>query len=77
MNVSLKRKAAATGALGSEEKRRRAPAQACTEHGDILILIAHIFHLSFNVAKPNRAKMIDRIQNRTITVLSFQPVNSK
>src|SRR2546423_135019 len=61
----------------SEEKRRSAPAQACTEHGDILIFVARVFHLSFRVANPNRAKMIDRIQKRTITVLSFQPVSSK
>ena len=62
------------GTFRSEEKRRRASAEACTEHGDILIFVARVFHLSFSVAKPNRAKMIDRIQNRTITVLSFQPV---
>jgi len=32
---------------------------------------------SFKVARPKNANMIERIQNRTITVFSFQPFNSK
>ena len=34
-------------------------------------------YLSFSVANPRSAKMADRIQNRTITVFSFQPLSSK
>ena len=32
---------------------------------------------SFKVANPSRANITDRIQNRTITVFSFHPFNSK
>ncbi len=34
-------------------------------------------YLSLSVANPSRAKMAERIQNRTITVFSFQPLSSK
>ena len=34
-------------------------------------------HRNFKVARPRSAKMIERIQNLTITVFSFQPLNSK
>ena len=34
-------------------------------------------YLNFSVASPSSAKMADRIQNRTMTVFSFQPVSSK
>ena len=31
------------------------------------------FYLNFSVARPSKAKMAERIQNRTMTVFSFQP----
>lgn len=34
-------------------------------------------YLSFRVARPRSAKMAERIQNRTMTVFSFQPLSSK
>ena len=37
----------------------------------------HKLYLSFSVASPSNAKTADRIQNRTMTVFSFQPLSSK
>ena len=63
--------------LRCEQQRRGAPAQPCSKHGYVLIFVASVVHRSFRVASPSKAKMIERIQKRTMTVVSFQPVNSK
>ena len=38
---------------------------------------AHGFYRSLRVARPKAANMMERIQNRTMTVFSFQPFSSK
>ena len=38
---------------------------------------SRVDHRSFKVARPNKAKRMDIIQKRTITVFSFQPLSSK
>jgi len=52
-------------------------AGAKPEHRNSLIGIAGFHYRSFNVARPRKVNMIAKIQNRTITVFSFQPSNSK
>jgi hypothetical protein len=64
-------------ALRSEQQRRGASAQPRSKNGDVLIFVASAIHRNFSVASPSRAKMIERIQKRTMTVVSFQPVSSK
>ena len=46
------------------------------EDRNALILVIRI-HRSLSVARPSRAKSIDKIQNRTMTVFSFHPLSSK
>ena len=43
----------------------------------LFLSLYRTFYLNFSVANPSSAKMADRIQNRTMTVFSFQPVSSK
>ncbi len=64
------------GAFLREEERGGFSAPARAEHRDVLVRVVG-FHRSFRVARPRSAKMIERIQNRTITVFSFQPLSSK
>ena len=64
------------GALTSKQKRRGGPAQSRSQHRNFFALVFHVY-LNFRVANPSSAKMADIIQNRTITVFSFQPVSSK
>src|SRR6266581_7883986 len=64
-------------ALRREQQRRSASAEPSSHYGDFLILVPSVVHRSFSVASPSRAKMIERIQKRTMTVVSFQPVSSK
>src|SRR6266436_4084946 len=63
--------------LRREQQCSSAPAQPCSKHGHVLVFVAPVVHRSFNVASPSKAKMMERIQKRTMTVVSFQPVNSK
>src|SRR2546423_103060 len=64
------------GPLFGEQKRGRLAAAAGAEHRDIFFVVVGD-HRSLSVARPRRAKTMERIQNRTITVLSFQPFSSK
>ena len=57
-----------------EEQRRRFSAPARAEDRDIFVSGNRSAYLSFKVASPRSAKMIERIQNRTMTVFSFQPL---
>ena len=64
------------GALASKQERRGRSAQARSQHRNFFPWYFTIY-LSFRVANPSSAKMADRIQNRTMTVFSFQPLSSK
>ena len=64
------------GVMRTQQQSRGGAAETSTENGDILILITRV-HLTFSVANPSSAKTADKIQNRTMTVFSFQPTNSK
>ena len=65
------------GAVRQEEPRGRLAAPAEAEHGGMFSRVVHGNHRSFKVASPRRAKMTERIQKRTMTVPSFQPLSSK
>ena len=58
----------------TQKDSRRLAAVAKAENDSSL---AGVDHRSFKVARPSRAKRMDIIQNRTITVFSFQPLSSK
>jgi hypothetical protein len=60
-----------------EQARRSRTAPPEAEHGRMFSRVIHGNHRSFKVASPSRAKMTERIQNRTMTVLSFHPLSSK
>ena len=62
------------GAFAAEEKRGGGPAQTRSQHRHVFALV---LHLSFSVANPRSAKIAERIQKRTMTVFSFQPLSSK
>ena len=64
-------------AVREEEACGRFTAPAETEHSDMFSGVVHGDHRNFKVASPRRAKMTERIQKRTMTVLSFQPLSSK
>src|SRR5437773_10880488 len=63
--------------LRREQQCRGAPAQPCSKHGYVLVFVASVVHRSFSVASPSKAKMIERIHKRTMTVDSVQAVNSE
>ena len=64
------------GAFASKQEGRGFPLSPAPSTATFLSLVFHIY-LSLSVASPRNANMADRIQKRTITVFSFQPLSSK
>src|SRR5688500_1605107 len=64
------------GSLLCEQHRSSLAAFSGTKNCDRLVGVRHI-QRSLSVASPSKANMTERIQNRTITVFSFQPLSSK
>ena len=64
------------GQLGTaleQQPRGSLAAPAEPEHRRMFSRVVHVVHRSFKVASPRRAKMIERIQKRTMTRGSGQP----